>query len=341
MQRAINLANLGKNYTSPNPRVGAVIVHNGKIIGEGYHRRYGEAHAEVNAVNSVKDVNLLKQSTLYVTLEPCSHHGKTPPCADLIIKHQIPKVVIANQDPFEKVAGSGIQKLIEAGIEVEVGVLKENGTFLNRRFFTFHQQKRPYVILKWAQTKDGFIGRDKNDPNLRDNWITNSVSKQLVHLWRAEEDAILVGKNTVLVDNPELTCREVEGKNPIRLVIDENCTLDQSLNVFNAAAETYILNSAKTESLQSLHWVKADLGEDLVAKVTQLCFKQNIHSLIVEGGASVLNQFLSAGVWDEARIFEGQKEFGNGIEAPKFKASLESEENIKGDILRTYRNRNL
>lgn len=337
MQRALDLADLGKNEVSPNPRVGAVIVHEGKIIGEGYHQKYGESHAEVNAIAAVEDKSLLKEATIYVSLEPCSHFGKTPPCADLILTHKIPRVVIANKDPFKEVAGRGIQKLQEAGVEVIVGVLQEKGERLNRRFFTFHQKQRPYIILKWAQTKDGFIGRSKDDPNVEDSWITNTISKLLVHLWRAEEDAILVGKNTVLRDNPELTCREVKGKNPIRLLIDSNCELEKGLKIFNSAAETVILNSQKTESNQNISWVKSDLNE-LVLAVNQLCLQRNIHSLIVEGGASILHQFITSGNWDEARVFEGGKRFKRGVEAPLINGEVISEEKIDGDILRIYTN---
>ncbi|HZH70213.1 MAG TPA: bifunctional diaminohydroxyphosphoribosylaminopyrimidine deaminase/5-amino-6-(5-phosphoribosylamino)uracil reductase RibD, partial [Flavobacteriaceae bacterium] len=243
MQRALFLAQKGRFTTSPNPRVGAVIVHKNKIIGEGYHRQFGEAHAEPNAVASVKDKSLLAESTLYVTLEPCSHHGKTPPCVDLILKHKIPEVFIASKDPFEKVNGSGIEKLREAGVNVKIGLLEKEALELNKRFFTFHQKKRPYIILKWAETADGFIGRLQSDPKKEDSWITSAESKQLVHLWRAEEDGILVGSNTALADRPQLDCREVFGKNPLRILIDENLDVPLSFAIFNKKAPTIVFNA--------------------------------------------------------------------------------------------------
>lgn len=338
MQRAIDLAELGKNEVSPNPRVGAVIVYQDKIIGEGYHQRCGEAHAEVNAIASVKDPSLLKHSSIYVNLEPCSHHGKTPPCADLILKHQIPRVVIANQDPFEAVAGKGIKKLKDAGVEVVLHVLQEKGEELNKRFFTFHRKQRPYIILKWAETQDGFIGRLPEDPHAEDNWITNAVSKQLVHLWRAEEDGILVGKNTVLQDDPLLTCREVEGINPKRLLIDAKAELDINYRIFNEEADTFVLNEVKAMRKANLSWHQCSLGDDLLDSVDQLLYEQGIQSLIVEGGANLLQQFIKAEHWDEARIFVGEKEFGMGIKAPSLDTEKSQEQAIQGDTLRIYFN---
>src|SRR5690554_4060960 len=286
MRRALFLAEKGKYSVSPNPRVGAVIVHDNKIIGEGYHRKYGEAHAEVNAINSVKDKSLLAQSTLYVTLEPCSHQGKTPACTDLIIKHQIPNVVIACQDSYEKVNGRGIKALEAKGVKVKLGILQEEALQFNKRFFTFYQKKRPYIILKWAETSDGFIGRGIEDPNKADSWITSAASKQLVHLWRAEEDSILVGKGTALIDNPSLTCRKVEGKNPIRIAIDKNKAIPTSFKILNQDAPTLIFNALTDEKKENLHFIKIDFNtrEEVIHSILNILYQKKVQSLIVEGG---------------------------------------------------------
>tara|TARA_R110002096_G_scaffold72174_4_gene172191 strand:- start:39505 stop:40587 length:1083 start_codon:yes stop_codon:yes gene_type:complete len=337
MSRAIELANLGKYYTAPNPSVGAVIVHEEEIIGEGYHAQFGEAHAEVNAINAVQNRELLKNSTLYVTLEPCAHFGKTPPCSNLIVENKIPKVVIATTDPFAKVNGKGIAFMKENGVEVITQVLEAEGKELNRRFFTFHQKKRPYVILKFAKSKDGFLARKAGEAHLG-NWITGALSKQLVHLWRAEEQAILVGKNTALIDNPVLTCREVDGKNPIRMVIDLNLELPKELKLFDQSTKTVIFNEKRSETAEQLHWVKKSLGKAMVQSVVDYCVQENILSLIIEGGAGVLNQFIAANVWDEARIFVGNQEFEEGIEAPILTGDLQYHGNLEQDQLFIYRN---
>lgn len=334
MLRALELAQMGKFYASPNPRVGAVIVHNNKIIGEGFHQKYGEPHAEVNAINSVKNKQLLSESTIYVTLEPCSHFGKTPPCADLIIKHQLKRVVICNIDPFEKVDGSGIKKLKTAGIDVEINCLKSEGLEVNKRFFTFHLKKRPYVILKWAESKDGYLAKNDN----QQTWITNSVSKQLVHLWRAEESAILIGKNTAEIDNPTLTTREVEGKNPVRLIIDENLQLPKSLKIFNSEAKTIVLNSLQTKQDGHLHFIQADCRSQLTQSIMNVCYKNNLQSIIIEGGASILKQFIEHNCWDEARVFTGQPTFKNGLLAPKLNLAPHKSKLIQQDQLHYYKN---
>lgn len=329
MKRCIELASKAIGYTSPNPMVGSVIVYDGDIIGEGYHEKYGEAHAEVNAINSVKDKSLLPKSTLYVNLEPCAHFGKTPPCSNLIIEHKIPKVVIGCVDTFSEVAGKGIQKMKDAGIEVVVGVLESESRELNKRFFTFHEKKRPYIILKWAESQDGFIA-SKNQT--KPFWMTSSESKKIVHKWRAEEDAILVGRITAEKDNPSLTVREVEGKNPTRIVIDTDLKLDTSLNLFNSEAETLIFNSVKSEENGKNKFVKIDFN-NLIKNILEELHKQNIQSVIIEGGSTTLQSFIDADMWDEARIFTANTTLIDGVKAPNIKGEITSTTNIGGDEL--------
>jgi diaminohydroxyphosphoribosylaminopyrimidine deaminase/5-amino-6-(5-phosphoribosylamino)uracil reductase len=326
ISRCVEIAKNGLGYTRPNPMVGAVIVHNNKIIGEGYTSAYGGPHAEVNAINSVENKSLLKTSTLYVTLEPCSHFGKTPPCSDLIIKNNIPNVVIGCIDDNKKVAGQGVKKLKNAGCNVIVGILEQECKTLHKRFFTFHNKKRPYIILKWAETNDGFIA-PKTKQDQKPVWITNSYSRQLVHKWRAEEQAILVGTNTVLEDNPSLTTRNWTGKNPTRIVMDKHEKLSKNLSVFNNEAET-ILVSDKT----------IDFSKNIAQQICNLLFTNNINSVIIEGGAKTLQTFIDANLWDEARIFIGQSKFNKGVQPPKLKGKLISEEKIDTDILKIYNN---
>ncbi len=329
MKRCIELASKAIGYTSQNPMVGSVIVYDGDIIGEGYHEKYGEAHAEVNAINSVKDKSLLPKSTLYVNLEPCAHFGKTPPCSNLIIEHKIPKVVIGCVDTFSEVAGKGIQKMKDAGTEVVVGVLERESRELNKRFFTFHEKKRPYITLKWAESKDGFIApKNQTEPF----WMTSSESKKLVHKWRAEEDAILVGRITAKKDNPSLTVREVEGKNPTRIVIDKGLKLDTSLNLFNSEAETLIFNSIKSEENGKNKSVKIDFNS-LIENMLSELYKLNIHSVIIEGGSTTLQSFIDANMWDEARIFTANTTLIDGVKSPNIKGEITSTTNIGGDAL--------
>lgn len=316
MKRALELAKNGLSKVSPNPMVGCVIVHDGKIIGEGWHEKYGAAHAEVNAIKSVKDKTQLKEATAYVTLEPCAHFGKTPPCADLLIKHRLKRVVICNQDSFPLVNGGGIKKLKEAGIEVEVGVLSDQGRILNKRFFTRIEKKKPYVILKWAQTSDGFIARE----NFDSKWISSAYARKLVHKWRSEEDAIWVGTNTAKHDNPKLNVRNWKGNDPIRLVIDKQMVLDKELNLFDQEIPTICYNLKKEGKDENLEWVK--VAEDQLLESIFIDLRQRgIQSVFVEGGSHLLQSLIDKGYWDEARVFTSESKFEKGIESPKIETS--------------------
>ncbi|WP_158996227.1 bifunctional diaminohydroxyphosphoribosylaminopyrimidine deaminase/5-amino-6-(5-phosphoribosylamino)uracil reductase RibD [Mucilaginibacter sp. L196] len=327
MRRCLELAELGIGNVSPNPMVGAVIVLNDKVIGEGYHQKYGESHAEVNAVNQVINkfdnyAELLKQATIYVSLEPCAHYGKTPPCADLIIKHQIPKVVVGCRDPFDQVNGKGIEKLQAAGAEVVLGVLEEECKWLNRRFFTRIQKHRPYIILKWAQTADGFFAPADGSQF----WITGMESRKLVHQWRSEEDAILVGTKTVVADNPQLNVRYGEGKSPKRVVIDRKLKLNKSLNIFDQSVDTLIFNEVETKIYGKNKYIALeDFGRYVPQYILYQLYMQDIQSVIIEGGAHTLNTFIEAGLWDEARIFTGPANLNEGIKAPRINGIIEEE----------------
>ncbi len=337
MHRCLQLAEKGLGQVAPNPMVGCVVVYDDKIISEGYHEYYGGLHAEPNAIKKVDD-ELLKQCTLYVTLEPCSHFGKTPPCADLIISKKIKKVVVGNLDSNPLVAGKGIQKLRDAGIEVEHGILDKECRNLNKRFFTFHEKKRPYIILKWAQTGDGYISRFPLPDNKADNWITGSESKALVHQWRAEEQAILVGHNTALWDNPFLTTRLVTGKNPIRLLITKTLDLPNNLNLLNDEAQTIIFNSLEDGVKGHITYVK--INWDMVTKdILNYCYQNNISSIIVEGGTNTLSNFMKQNVWDEARVFVNPTiHFENGILAPKINLENNTPITIGNDLLHVITN---
>ena len=333
--RCLEIAKNGLGSTRPNPMVGSVIVYNNKIIGEGYTSIYGGNHAEVNAINSVNNKTLLKQATIYVTLEPCAHYGKTPPCSDLIIKHQIPNVVIGCVDDFEKVAGLGIKRLKAAGCNVIVGVLKKECQTHHKRFFTFHNKKRPYIILKWAETSDGFIApASKNEQ--KPVWITNTYSRQLVHKWRAEEQAILVGAQTVLVDNPSLTTRDFFGKNPIRIVLDKTERLSDNLSVFNDAAQTIRITEKNiNKNTETIDW---NLNTSIAKQISTILFNNNINSVIIEGGAQTLQTFIDENLWDEARVFTGQTTFKTGVKAPHISGQLVHEDRILTDLLKIYKN---
>jgi diaminohydroxyphosphoribosylaminopyrimidine deaminase/5-amino-6-(5-phosphoribosylamino)uracil reductase len=316
MLRAMELAKLGAGYVSPNPLVGCVIVHDEKIIGEGWHKHYGQTHAEVNALESVGDKSILSKATLYVNLEPCSHFGKTPPCADLIIKYKIKRVVVSNLDPNPQVNGSGLKKLQEAGIETVTGLLEKEGRALNKRFFTFIEKNRPYIILKWAQTTDGFIAKK----NFDSKWISHEASRQLVHKWRSEEDAVLVGTRTTQHDNPELNVRDWSGRNPKRIVFDRFLRLSEKLKLFDRSQHTLCYNVLKHEEHPNLALIRVS-ENNFLSDVLHDMVKQKVQSVIVEGGAQTLNLFLKSGLWDEARVFTSSKTFGSGIEAPRIEMS--------------------
>ncbi len=340
IKRCIEIAKNGLGTTRPNPMVGCVIVHNNKIIGEGFTSPYGGNHAEVNAINAIKDHSLLKEATLYVTLEPCSHFGKTPPCSDLIIKHHIPNVVIGCVDDNEKVAGKGINKLKEAGCRVTVGVLEQDCKEHHKRFFTYHNKKRPFIILKWAETQDGFIAPKTKD-EIKPVWITNKHSLQLVHKWRAEEQAILVGTNTVLQDNPTLTTRNWTGKNPIRIVIDKEENLSKDFNIFNNEAETITISSntkVRSSKPRNLEFIDWNLKHSIAQQICDVLFNKEITSVIVEGGKQTLQTFIDANFWDEARVFTGNMKCNEGVKAPKLSGQMVIEEKIQNDTLRLFEN---
>lgn len=337
MQRCLELAQNGISNVAPNPMVGCVVVYEEKIIGEGYHIRFGEAHAEVNAINSVKDKELLKQSKLYVNLEPCAHMGKTPPCADLIIENKIPEVIIGCVDTFSEVSGKGIKKLKSAGCKVEVGILERECRALNKRFFTFHEKKRPYIILKWAQTLDGFIDIIREDNTAaKPNWITNEKIKMLVHKWRAEEQAIMVGTNTALLDNPMLNTREWGGNSPLRLLIDKELIVPMTYNLMDQQYETIVFTEEKVESKNNLKYVPIDFTKNVIEQILSYLYDLNIQSLIVEGGSVLLNSFIDKELWDEARVFIGNKLFFEGVKAPKINGRIISDDLIYNDHLHIY-----
>ncbi len=313
MNRCFELAQLGRSTAHPNPMVGCVIVYDGKIIGEGYHTGFGKPHAEVEAIRSVNDKSLLQHSTLYVNLEPCAHHGKTPPCANLIIENKIPNVVISNVDPHEKVAGKGIKLLESAGIQVKTGVLSEKGSNLNKNFFTFHQKKRPYIVLKWAQTSDGYMGRSAGDSSMN-KAISNDFSNQLVHELRANSDAILVGTNTAIVDNPALTTRLVPGRNPLRVAIDLRRRIPKSHKLYDGSASTLIIGPS--QEAVSAEFANPPANADIWPFILETLFERNVVQLLVEGGNNVLTQLIEANLWDEAIIITGDQKWKNGIKAP-------------------------
>jgi diaminohydroxyphosphoribosylaminopyrimidine deaminase/5-amino-6-(5-phosphoribosylamino)uracil reductase len=339
MRRCLQLAELAAGNVSPNPMVGAVIVHRGQIIGEGYHQRYGEAHAEVNAIRAVlgkyPDADqLLKDSSIYVSLEPCAHFGKTAPCSDLIIKHQIPRVIIGCRDPFEQVDGRGVEKLRNAGVEVVEGVLKGECEKLNKRFFTRILLQRPYIILKWAQTADGFFAVQGDEQR----WITSAASKILVHRWRSEEDAVLIGKRTALIDNPLLNVREWKGRDPVRIVVDRNLELSHDLHLFDQTQDTIVFNTKKTEIQGRTKYLEIEDWNLLPQLMAYQLYLMDIQSLIVEGGAKTLDLFLKAGLWDEARVFTGNTTWLEGIKAPSMHRLSDEKTTVSSDLLEIWYN---
>jgi diaminohydroxyphosphoribosylaminopyrimidine deaminase/5-amino-6-(5-phosphoribosylamino)uracil reductase len=365
MRRCLRLAKLGAGYVAPNPMVGAVLVYDDKIIGEGWHQKYGEAHAEVNCIASVKNENshLISQSCLYVSLEPCSHFGKTPPCTDLIIKNKIPKVIIGCRDPFIEVDGKGIEKLKAAGVEVEVGILEKECKELNKRFITFHTEKRPYIILKWAQTADGFVAAPSKPPPKGEAFedsegsrllISNEYSNRLVHKWRSEEASILIGTNTAMLDDPELTTRLWPGSSPIRLVVDMDLKLPSTLKIFNQQQPTIIFNT-KIHSEESewsppsplvervgVRYYQVTEDTSLVHQIVNALYQQKIQSVIVEGGAKLLQSFIDAGMWDEARVIKNSElRIMNGLAMPILTHALKvDEQKIFSDIIEVYKHGN-
>ncbi|MDP2088959.1 MAG: bifunctional diaminohydroxyphosphoribosylaminopyrimidine deaminase/5-amino-6-(5-phosphoribosylamino)uracil reductase RibD [Flavobacteriaceae bacterium] len=347
INRCIELAKNGFGTTYPNPMVGAVIVYEGQIIGESWHQKAGNPHAEVYAIKSVKNKELLKKSTIYVNLEPCSHHGKTPPCSDLIVSSEIPNVVIGALDTNSLVSGKGVAHLRKNECKVEVGVLEQECLELNKRFYTFHDQKRPYIILKWAQTADGFIDilREVNDlKEARPNWISNEYSRQLVHQWRTEEAAVLVGTETVLKDNPKLNSRNWSGNNPVRIILDKSLRIPLTYHIFDGLVKTivFIDKSTKVNQLYSnipnLVLEPINFEEAVIGQLLGVLFKHEIQSVIVEGGKQLLESFIQQNYWDEARVFTGKNTFDNGVKAPKINGIKQTEINIFGDTLIVYKN---
>ncbi len=334
MERCLYLAAKGMGNVSPNPMVGSLVVHNGEIIGEGFPPEFGKEHAEVNAINSVKDKSLLPHSTIYVNLEPCAHFGKTPPCADLIVQSKIPHVVIGQQDPFSKVNGAGIQKLRDAGCTVEVGFCEKECLELNKRFFTLHEKKRPYVILKWAQSSDGFMDKVRGEGETGIHWISNPKTKRLVHQWRSEEDAILVGQQTVLNDNPSLTTREWPGKNPIRIVLGGEGVLLAESKVFDSSAPTLVYSKKNLEQTENIEVSEIDPRN--LEKVLGDMAERGISSVIVEGGARIIGSFIAQNLWDEARIIEGESVLKAGLKAPLLEATIIKREKYFRDKISYY-----
>ena len=339
MSRCLQLAKSGAGNVAPNPMVGSVLVYKDKIIGEGYHQQYGEAHAEGNCIADVSRENIpfIEKSTLYVSLEPCSHFGKTPPCTDLIIKNKIKKVVIGCKDVYKEVAGNGIEKLQNAGVEVITGILENESISLNKRFFTFHQKFRPFIILKWAQSSNIKVGSN-NSPRIL---ISNEYSNRLVHKWRSEEAGILVGTNTIIQDNPSLTTRLWPGKNPVRIIIDKDMKLSQSAKIFNHEAKTIIYNLVRNSNEENVNYIKIE-QEDFLEGLLQSLFELNILSILIEGGAKTLESFIERGLWDEARVITNEDLIiENGINAPEMKDfNLQNQERYSGDGICYYTRNN-
>lgn len=341
MQRCLDLAALGLAHARPNPSVGCVIVHKDKIIGEGYTSQYGGPHAEVNVVNAVMEKygeaegrQLLGEAEVYVSLEPCSHFGKTPPCAEMLVKYKPQKVYIGCLDPSEKVSGKGVEILQNAGISCQIGVWEEKAKWAVRRFSTQVTEHRPYVILKWAETEDGYFGA----LDAQQKWITNPASKQLVHKWRAEEAAILVGKNTALIDNPTLTVREWEGENPLRVLIDKRLEVPPQYHIFNEEADTLVFNAVKFDVHDNIRHIELENFDlYLPQNILYQLYLMDISSILIEGGAKTLQSFIDAGMWDEARIFTSSQKWGKGIAAPSIDGEIIEEQKVANDVLKTIK----
>ncbi len=332
MQRALDLARIAGVAAAPNPMVGAVIVHKNAIVGEGYHQQFGGPHAEVNAVAAVKDQSILKESTIYVTLEPCAHFGKTPPCANLLVQHKFKRVVVATVDPHAKVAGKGIEILKKAGIEVTLGVLEKQARELNKRFFTFHQKSRPFILLKWAQSVDGFIDLPRDDSSKAEiRWISQPETQILTHTWRSQEQAILVGWKTIANDNPSLTTRAVSGPNPIRLIIDPELKAPKSALVFNDGDKTIVFTKKKQENKGNTEF--NTLANCSVQEILHWCYHNSIASVLVEGGRFTTQGFIDSGLWDEARVIQGKNMFNEGTPAPQINKTPNSVEQFGLDTI--------
>lgn len=340
MQRCLQLARLGDGSVAPNPMVGAVLVHDGMIIGEGYHQKFGEAHAEVNCIKSVAPTHqhLIEKATLYVSLEPCAHYGKTPPCANLIIQHKIPRVVVGCADPFSEVAGKGLQKLKDAGIDVAVGVLEKACRWLNKRFVRFQEQQRPYILLKWAQSTDGKIGGEDGKRIA----ISNEYTARLVHRLRSQYMGILVGTNTALLDDPELTTRLWPGKNPIRLVLDKTLRLPTSLTLFDRQHQTIVFNFIKHQESSNLLYYQLKQREDVVQQIVKALYEMKVQSVLVEGGAQLLQAFMNAGLWDEANVITNQQlSVGKGVPTPQLQQHrFVNMQSVFSDTIHTYAHQN-
>ncbi len=351
MQRCLQLAAMGAGQVAPNPMVGAVLVYNARIIGEGYHQKYGEAHAEVNCINNVAsaDIELIAKSTLYVSLEPCIHFGKTPPCADLIIKNKIPNVVIGCQDIFAAVDGKGIERLKAAGVHITLGILQNECQELNKRFFTFHEKQRPYIILKWAQSSDEKIaaplfpsrGGTLEHTGAGRLLISNEITNRLVHKWRSEVAAILVGTNTAMQDDPALTTRLWPGKNPVRLVIDKELKLPLHLKLLDGTVRTIIFNYKKQEELENMFYFKLDIKKNILEQILTALYQMQVQSVLVEGGAGLLQSLINEGLWDEARVITNSSLVINeGLDAPILKNAIEIDnQKIKNDMVSFLRNK--
>lgn len=337
MQRCLELAAKGIQNAAPNPMVGSVIVHDGKIIGEGYHMKHGEAHAEVNAVLDVKDPSLLPQSTLYVNLEPCAHYGKTPPCSLLIIDKKIPKVVIGCVDTFSKVSGKGIEMMQKAGVEVVTGILEKESRELNKRFFTFHEKKRPYIILKWAETLDGFIDRERGNDE-KAAWITDETCRMLVHKMRTEESAIMVGTETAKRDNPSLNVRDWTGRNPLRIVLDKDLRLSPDLHLFDGMQSTVVYTANNASNREKLTFVTIDFTKNILPQILQDLHARNVLSIIVEGGTKLLQSFIDQNLWDETFKFVGPAQFSRGEKGPVFSFNPAYNTQVGNSQLFVYQN---
>jgi diaminohydroxyphosphoribosylaminopyrimidine deaminase/5-amino-6-(5-phosphoribosylamino)uracil reductase len=337
MQRCLQLAALGAGAVAPNPMVGAMLVHQGRIIGEGWHRQYGQAHAEVNCVNSVTadDKALIPLATMYVSLEPCAHHGKTPPCADLIVAQGIKQVVIGCTDSFSAVAGKGIEKLHKAGITVKTGVLEAACRDINRRFFTFHERKRPYIILKWAESSNGIMATPNGTP-VR---ISNSYSDRLVHKWRSEEMSILVGTYTAVNDNPRLNNRLWTGHHPVRLVIDKTLKTPRSHHVWDGSIRTVFITAKREETTGLTETVEMDFDQPIIDQLLEWLYGHHLQSVLVEGGPDVLQRFIAANLWDEARVITGSNPLPAGVRGPILPAAVHTITHLAGDRITWYRNK--